>query len=193
MRPPCRPQSPFPAGISASIERMRIQRPCANALPQRRCRRFFDRIASSSQCLIIERRLRRISRVRNHRKWTVADRRAFCLSPTLSTDKPGCIRMNVPVSGARRPRRATPVQHVAVGDLRHDASNLATDIQSAFVDGQHLVWAHEHHTVYVSRGQPPELPDHWIVGAYMMGISTPGIAQDLTALRKERLKDFIID
>jgi hypothetical protein len=90
-------------------------------------------------------------------------------------------------------KRRSADKHTVVGDLRANPHALAIDIQAALLDGDHLVWADEHHTVFVSRGKPPQVPDHWIVGNYMMGAPSEGIAQDLFEIWHERSKNFIID
>jgi hypothetical protein len=92
----------------------------------------------------------------------------------------------------RKDRRGGP-PHLPVGDLRAHADDLAAEVQKAFTDGEHLVWADSNQTVYVSRGVPPEVPDHWIIGNYMMGASGRAIAQDLSAKWSDRSKNFVID
>jgi hypothetical protein len=97
-----------------------------------------------------------------------------------------------PKAGRSR-REIAKARPLVVGDLRGDVASLAADVQRALVDDEHLVWADDDHTVFVSRGDPAVVPEHWIIGTYTMGTPYSSIEQDLAHMRHDRAKNWILD
>ena len=84
------------------------------------------------------------------------------------------------------------VKPVAVGHLHEDLTALAGRIQFLLTDGDHLVWADDDGSVFLSTGGlSVDVPGHWIAGVFGMGHPLRDIEGDLRALLRERSKDWI--